>query len=257
MKSVSQRMLNIALAFFVLPAALTATAEAAPKVSYKLYADFLKQDKFTYKLQKPLDTGDMTYALTFYDTYGSKRYERKSISFCLIDLNGDGVKELVVARMKPNWTPKAMQLNIFTIRKGKVKLVRYMDTEDYSIPTKGQKLLYSRKHKALYCPAFIQNSDAYYDDETETYALYGMKGLKMLRIHYADSRIRHALDGSELTLRTYRYQDGSTSSLCTKDNEPGPDYTEYLDSHFKELDLKSFRMYRNTAANRKKLLGKA
>ena len=55
-----------------------------------------------------------------------------------------------------------------------------------------------------------------------------MKGLKMLRIHYADSRIRHALDGSELTLRTYRYQDGSTSSLCTKDNEPGPDYTEYL-----------------------------
>lgn len=255
-KAEHRRMLLIML-LFVLPAMLSVTVQAKTKVNYKLYSDFLKQNEFIYKLKKPSDNGDKTYGLTFYDTYGSRRYERKSISFCLIDLNGDGVKELVVGRMASNWSPKAMILYVFTIRGGKVKFVRYKGTDDYSIRTKGQKLRFSERYQALYCPSLIQNSDAYVEDETETWGLYSMKGSSMVRPRYAESRLQHALDGSEKTVRTYSYQALTTSSDLTEENVRSSAYAEYMDTFFKDLELKSFRMYRNTAANRRKLLGRA
>ena len=247
-------------AFVIFTALFSAlfSVTAYAKTDYKLYSDFLQQGEFLYKLAKKNDSGEKTAGLTFYDTYGNKRYERKSIGFCLIDLNGDGVKEMIVARRGTNWTLKAMHLYVFTISGGKVKFVKFKGSDDYSIRTTGTKVRFSRKYNALYCPAFVQKSDAYYDDEKETWALYTMKGLKMVRTHYADSRTVKATEGYDEGEITLSYQQGSsTKKLTTIEGEPTPEYTEYCETYFKDLDLKSYKMYTNCAKNRKKLLGKA
>ena len=165
---------------------------------------------------------------------------------------------MIVARRGTNWTPKAMHLYVFTISGGKVKFVKFKGSDDYSIRTTGTKVRFSRKYNALYCPAFVQKSDAYYDDEKETWALYTMKGLKMVRTHYADSRTVKATEGYDEGEITLSYQQGSsTKKLTTIEGEPTPEYTEYCETYFKDLDLKSYKMYTNCAKNRKKLLGKA
>ncbi len=236
---------------------LTAAVWAKSGADYRLYADFLKQNEFVYKLQKKTDNGLDTYGLTFNDTYGSARYEKKSISFCLLDLNSDGVKELIVARMYSAWEPKAMQLYIFTIKGGKVRFVRYKGNDDYSIRCTGQKICYSKKFKALYCPAMEQNSDAYFDDETSSKALYTMKGTKMVRSHYADLRRKRDVSGKEEELKLYHFQSGNSSKLVELEGTPSATFREYYKSYFEDMNLKSFKLYQNNAANRKKLLGKA
>ena len=228
------------------------TAAAAPKNNYQLYASFLEQNEFLYKLKKKQDNGDRKYGLTFYDTYGNQRYRKKSVSFCLADLNGDDTKELIVARMHENWTPQSMDLYVFTIRSGKVVFVKYQGTNDYSFRSSGLKLLYSNRYGALYCPSLIQNSDAYYDDETTCYAVYRMSGKQMKRIRYAQVRVVDKL-GKKKRLRkqTYKIQRAGSSK---EETSSGEEFGQYLEDNFEELDLSVIRMYENSEKNRKKYL---
>ena len=238
-------------------ALFTVSVYAKSGADYTLYSDFLKQNEFVYKLKKKADNGIETYGLTFNDTYGSARYEKKSISFCLLDIDGDGVKELIVARMFSNWTPKAMQLYVFTIRDGSVRFVRYKGNDDYSFRCSGQKLYYSRKYKALYCPALEQNSDASYDDETTSKSLYAMKGTKMVRIRYVDLRTKKDLTGKKKEVKQYRYQKENSTKLVDCGNKPTKEFAEYYKKTFLSLGLKGVKLYQNNDQNRRKLLGKA
>ncbi len=244
-------ILAAALTSVCIQALFCVPAYAKAKTDYTLYADFMAQDEFVYKMKKKDDSGNSRCGLTFFDTYGTARYERKMLHFCLLDLNGDGVKELIVARMGSNWTPKAMTLYVFTIRNNKVKFVKYGGSNDYTFRAIGDKLYYSEKNKALYCQALIQESSAYYDDETMTFSLYKMKGKKIVRTAYAAFHKKVGLTGKKKSLREYCIRKAGAAK-CSSD-----EYDAYMEKTFQHMDLKVVRLYANTAANKKKLLGKS
>ena len=252
-----RRTMRAVLLTFALLILFSVCVEAKTKADYTLYADFLKQDEFTYKLKKKTDNGLSTYGLTFYDRYGSGRYEKKTISFCLLDINGDGVKELIVARNAPNWDPPAITFYVFTIRGGKVRFVKNLGTNDYTVRMNGKKILYSSKYKALYCPCTIDTSDAYTMKTQMSYSLFRMRGTKLVRYCYAERDVEQEIEeGSERKI-TFRYQEAGESAVETASGTKPEAYASLMKAYFRSTDLTAVSMVRNSAKNRKKILGKA
>ncbi len=248
-----KRLLMTILAAVIWQLLLTPGVQAASKTDYGLYLDFLQQDCYRYTSSRQAGTKPERQSLTFYDTYGDRRYEIKTLYFNLLDLNGDSVRELVVARMAHVTDPPMLRLYVFTIRGGRVCFVKNLLSEYCCFASTGTSLLYSRRYRALYCPYLEQNSDARADDETRVYTLMAMRARHMKTIARAEiRRVRETAKGSA-AVKTWRYmrKDGS----MTEAPEETEDFKKYCNAYFRDLDLEICPLYPNNAKYRKLVLG--
>ncbi len=190
------------------------------KVTAKvLYSELLEKKEYTYNIN--------------YGTYETQ-YKMKMNYFICLDINNDGVKELIVSNANKataedwGYVYKEDAL-VFTVKNDKLKYLGHI----YScIDQKG--LMYNKKYKGI-----ISEMDAGSGGRAASYDIYNIKNNALKELYHCDWSY-DALEGSGY------YAVGGKKTTEKK-------YQAYFKKYFNQNDYKHYTLTENTEANRNKI----
>ena len=189
------------------------SASAASKKYVKLYKNLLKKGTVSM-------------------TSGTRTYNVQIKAFLLLDINRDGIPELLLKDQKPETS--MTNIMVYTVKNGKL-----FDCGSYSTRTNyGGAISYSKKYKGVldtWWTNGVGGSGA---------VLYGISTRKHELV--VKRKAWKGADGYGSTTMTYEIKKNLVTVSKSK-------YDNYVNKYFNEKNFKTKKFKANTAANRKKI----
>ena len=238
MKPKEMKRFLILTAVFIM--ALSISASAKPDY-YKLYGKLLQKTAYTYKIKTFFGTTSEERLLLNFESYdvskGKYLAPNDQYRFAIFDLDGNGVKELLVRYNNPGGG-SASHVFVFTIRKNKVKFVAcqpcfHSPRGNISISQNKNIRVNTKKHAII-------NS---HTESGTTYSqiyIYKNGKIRMLNALYGSDNVEvWTPDNHRIEYETDTQRKKAYNTL----------YNNYV-----KKGCKNLKLYKNTAKNRKKYL---
>ena len=241
---------------------LTGVSVAAKPNYKKLYGNFLKKYSYEYKTGYKYNGKTQKYTIRLnykYYKYGRGYYREpnKSIKFTLLDVDGNGTKELLLFNQYKKGNTGT--LYVFTIKGNKVKYAPLKTETGRTIYINSGKLQYNKKKKAFVDVYTSSSSNDTSSNKYKTVSIYVLKGgsMELYRQLYTSST-----DYKDPSTTDYKYYNVKTGDgkYLTDSSSLSSTYTESVKQYnalYKEYvnsGLKSVKVYKNSESNRKKHL---